>query len=117
MTEPANRVRGARTPSQLRSVATGTSAPLGATLVGRGCNFSVCSKRATGVELLLFDRVDDARPARVVRLDPVVNRTTHYWHAFLPAVAAGQIYGYRVEGPSTPGNGMRFDHSKLLLDP
>jgi hypothetical protein len=29
----------------------------------------------------------------------------------------GQIYGYRVEGPSDPARGMRFDPSKLLLDP
>ena len=95
----------------------GASAPLGATPGERGCNFSVCSKRATGIELLFFDRVDDARPARVVRLDPAVNRTSHYWHAFVPGVAVGQIYGYRVEGPSDPAPGMRFDHSKVLLDP
>ena len=117
MTEPAHRIREAHTTSQLNTAATGASAPLGATLVAHGCNFSVCSKRATGIELQFFDRVEDARPARVVRFDPAVNRTSHYWHAFVPAVAAGQIYGYRVEGPSDPGTGLRFDHSKLLLDP
>jgi isoamylase len=31
-------------------------------------------------------------------------------------VTAGQIYGYRVEGPWDPGNGMRFDPTKVLLD-
>jgi glycogen operon protein len=85
--------------------------------VGRGCNFSVFSRHATGVELHFFDRVDDGRSSRVVRLDPVVNRTYHYWHAFVPDVPAGQIYGYRVEGPADPAAGLRFDASKVLLDP
>ena len=80
-------------------------------------NFSVFSKHATGVELLLFDRVDDAQAARVIRLDPAANRTYHYWHVFVPGVTAGQIYGYRVEGPLDPASGMRFDPTKVLLDP
>ena len=49
----------------------GHSAPLGATPTPRGVNFSVFSRHATGMEVLLFDRVDDARPARTIRLDPV----------------------------------------------
>jgi glycogen operon protein len=97
--------------------AVGTSSPLGASPASQGTNFSVFSKHATGVELLLFDAVDDARPARVIRLDPVANRTYHYWHAFVPAVSAGQLYGYRVEGPSDPAMGLRFDPTKVLLDP
>ena len=48
---------------------------------------------------------------------PPYNRTYHYWHAFVPGVSAGQIYGYRVEGPHDPARGMRFDSTKLLLDP
>jgi len=48
----------------------GASAPLGATVTGAGVNFSVFSKRATGVDLLLFDQVDAAKPTRVVHLDP-----------------------------------------------
>src|ERR1700739_1749712 len=74
----------------------GRSSPLGATLSLAGANFSVYSKHATAIELLLFDGVDDARPARVIRLDPSTNRTYHYWHVFVPGVTAGQIYGYRA---------------------
>jgi isoamylase len=48
----------------------GESAPLGATPSPGGVNFSVFSKHATAVELLLFDGVDDAKAARVARLDP-----------------------------------------------
>ena len=39
---------------------------------------------------------------RVLRLDPVANRTYHYWHVFVPGVQPGQLYGYRVAGPSDP---------------
>ena len=95
----------------------GASSPLGATPYRDGTNFSLFSRHAAGVELLLFDRALDAQPARAIRLDPVANRTYHYWHAFVPGLRAGQIYGYRVEGPWAPANGMRFDPAKLLLDP
>jgi len=97
--------------------AEGTSSPLGSTPSAAGANFSVFSSHATGMELLLFDRVDDDRPARVIRIDPIANRTYHYWHAFVPGVKPGQLYGYRVDGPSDPGRGMRFDPAKVLLDP
>src|SRR5215468_2941580 len=96
---------------------TGHSSPLGATVVDGGVNFSLFSRSATGVELLLFDRDDDARPARVLRLDPAANRTYHYWHVCVPGVQPGQLYGYRVAGPSDPAHGMRFDPAKVLLDP
>ena len=96
--------------------AQGASSPLGATPCRGGVNFSVFSKHATGIELLLFDRVD-AETGRAIRIDPIDNRIYHYWHVFVPGVKAGQIYGYRVEGPSDPANGMRFDRTKVLLDP
>ena len=91
--------------------------PSAEALAKAGVNFSVFSKHATGVRLLLFDRVDDPQPARTIRLDPSANRTYHYWHAFVPAVQAGQLYGYQVDGPFDPSSGMRFDPDKVLLDP
>jgi len=95
----------------------GTSYPLGATLSGGGANFSLFSRSASRVELLFFDRADDARPRRTIALDPGTHRTYHYWHAFVPGVKAGQLYGYRVHGPGDPARGMRFDPTKVLLDP
>jgi isoamylase len=95
----------------------GQSSPLGATVCAEGTNFSVYSKHAAGIELLLFDCVDDARPARVISIDPAFNRTYHYWHIFVPGVKAGQIYGYRAKGAFDPTSGMRFDPGKVLLDP
>src|SRR5947209_1160783 len=95
---------------------TGRSSPLGATVRDGGVNFTLFSRSATGVELLFFDR-EDAAPSHVIRLDPVANRTYHYWHVFVPGVRPGQLYGYRVEGPSAPASGLRFDSAKVLLDP
>jgi isoamylase len=95
----------------------GKSSPLGATPCDRGVNFSIYSRHATGVELLLFDGPEDGKPARTVVLDPVRQRTYHYWHAFVPGIRAGQIYGYRVRGPFEPSGGFRFDAGKVLLDP
>src|SRR5271156_6534957 len=100
----------------MSAINTGQSAPLGSAVGNGGVNFSLFSRSATGVELLFFDREDDTTPARVIRLDPVVNRTYYYWHVFVPGVQTGQLYGYRVEGPSDPGHGLRFDAGKVLLD-
>src|SRR5213594_1150215 len=93
----------------------GSSSPLGATPSPDGVNFSVFSRHATGVQLLLFNGVDDAKAERVVRLDPSINRTYHYWHVFVPDVRPGQLYAYRVEGPFDPSCGLRFDPTKVLL--
>ena len=95
----------------------GAPEPLGATVTGEGVNFSVFSKHATGIDLLFFDHVDDAKPSRVMQFDPIANRTYHYWHMFIRGVKAGQIYGFRVHGPFEPAQGLRFDSGKVLLDP
>jgi isoamylase len=114
---PGSKRRPAKAPKTAFAVGLGKSAPLGATPCADGVNFSVFSRNATGLELLLFDGGDDARPARVVRIDPSTNRTYHYWHVFVPRVRPGQIYAYRVQGPFDPAQGLRFDPEKVLLDP
>ncbi len=96
---------------------TGRSAPLGASVVAGGVNFSVYSRSASAVDLLLFDRADDRRPSRVIPIDPVTNRTYHYWHVFVPQLRQGQLYGYRVHGAYDPASGLWFDPGKVLLDP
>ncbi len=99
-----------------RGLARGRSAPLGATLYPHGVNFSVYSKYATGMDLLLFDAAD-AEPSRIIELDPHRHRSFHYWHVFVPDLAAGQIYAFRAHGPYLPDLGLRFDKGKALLDP
>ena len=99
------------------SVTPGRSSPLGAAIVNGGVNFSVFSRNASAMELLLFDREDNAGPSRVIPLDPTTSRSYHYWHAFVPEIRPGQLYGYRVHGRFDPASGRRFDPSKVLLDP
>jgi isoamylase len=101
----------------LPAPAVGRSYPIGPTLVPGGANFSIFSRRAASIELLFFDRGDDARPSRIIPIDPLVSRTYHYWHMFVPGAQAGQIYEFRAYGPFEPDRGLRFDPSKLLLDP
>ncbi len=80
---------------------------LGARAFPEGVNFSVfAGKKCAGIELLLFDDVDDDAPSRCIRLDPRRNRTYRYWHVFVPGIGPRQLYGWRVDG-----------RAPLLLDP
>lgn len=97
--------------------AKGQSSPLGATVYNNGVNFSIFSRNATGIDLVFFDHEDDHTPSRIISIDPLVGRTYHYWHVFVPGVKAGQLYGYRAHGTFEPSRGMRFDPTKVLLDP
>jgi isoamylase len=111
----------ARPPVTFRTAADasnpGRSFPLGATVLGDGVNFSVFSREASRVDLLLFDDPAAAHPTRVIDLDARSHRTYHYWHAFVSGIGPGQIYAYRASGPFDPAHGLRFDPGKVLLDP
>jgi glycogen operon protein len=88
--------------------------PLGATWMGNGVNFALFSETATSVELCLFDNIEATEEN--IRI-PVTEHTDQVWHVFLPDVRPGQLYGFRVSGPYDPERGLRFNSSKLLLDP
>ena len=105
------------TSTQSTEVTSGASAPLGATVGPNGVNFSVFSKQASLVELLLFDGENAPQPTRVIPLGAEKHRTYHYWHAFVPGLQQGQVYAYRAHGPFVPDYGYRFDGEKVLLDP
>ena len=91
----------------------GSPFPLGATWDGHGTNFAIFSANAEKIELCLFDRTG-RRELERIKLPEV---TDDVWHAFLPEIVPGQVYGYRVYGPYEPERGHRFNHHKLLLDP
>ena len=99
------------------AVAPGSPHPLGATPSAAGVNFSLFSGHATGVELLLFAAHDALQPFQSIRLDPFVNKTFHFWHVLVRGLPAGTHYAYRVDGPSDPAAGHRFDSHKVLIDP
>ncbi|MGH8570852.1 MAG: glycogen debranching protein GlgX, partial [Gammaproteobacteria bacterium] len=88
--------------------------PLGANWDGAGVNFALFSEAATGVDLCLFDEVQGTQGVARV---PMPERTDQVWHAYLPELRPGQLYGYRVHGPYAPAEGHRFNPHKLLLDP
>ena len=92
----------------------GNAVPAGRHLGRRGRELLLFSEHATGVDLCLYDRPDDA--VEVERI-PITNRTDLLWHAYLPDVRPGRLYGYRVHGPYEPHEGHRFNPNKLLLDP
>src|SRR5215467_8694609 len=88
--------------------------PLGATWMGNGVNFAVFSEHATSVELCLFDSVEATEEN--IRI-PAKEQTDQVWHVFLPDARPGQLYGFRASGPYEPEKGLRFNTSKLLIDP
>ncbi len=87
--------------------------PLGATWDGEGVNFAIFSEHAESVELCLFDTHGRRELHRVLLRE----QTDQVWHCYLPEVRPGLLYGYRVNGPYKPSEGLRFNQHKLLLDP
>jgi len=88
--------------------------PLGAHWDGRGTNFALFSEHASAVDLCLFDPHEGIEESERIGLD---QRTDLVWHCYLPGVNPGSVYGYRVSGEWAPERGLRFDPSKLLVDP
>ncbi len=97
-----------------RKIFTGRPFPLGATWEGDGTNFAIYTENAEKVELCLFDEA--MGEAETERID-MPEMTGYVWHCYLPGVNPGQLYGYRVHGPFDPGQGLRSNPSKLLIDP
>ena len=91
----------------------GRPEPLGANWDGKGVNFALFSAHAEKVELCFFDRSGAHEEGRI----ELPEFTDEVWHAYLPDVRPGQLYGYRVYGPFDPANGHRFNPNKLLIDP
>ncbi|HET7835107.1 MAG TPA: glycogen debranching protein GlgX [Variovorax sp.] len=91
----------------------GTPLPLGATASPEGVNFALAAPNATAVELCLFDSTG-AHEQQRLRLQ---TRTDGVWHTRLPGARPGLVYGWRVHGPWSPAEGLRFNPAKLLLDP
>src|SRR5438270_8351325 len=95
-----------------RTLLPGTPYPLGAKVSSKGTNFAVYSECATGVSVCLFDE-----SGKQTDCIPLRERTAFIWHGLIKGVKAGQVYGFRVEGPWEPEKGLRFNPSKLLVDP
>ena len=95
-----------------RTLLPGKPYPLGATPTPKGTNFSVYSQHATSVSVCFFDEAGNQTDCVALR-----ERTAFVWHGLIRNIRPGQRYGFRVEGPWEPENGLRFNSSKLLVDP
>ncbi len=106
--------RNLNTAGTMPRVWPGNPHPLGATWDGSGVNFAIFSEHATAVDLCLFESESDTVQSHCI---PVTERTDQVWHCYLPDMAPGQLYGYRIHGPYAPENGHRFNPNKIVLDP
>jgi isoamylase len=86
--------------------------PLGATVSSKGTNFAIFSEGATRVDLCFFDAAGKQTDCITLR-----ERTAYVWHGLIREIKAGQMYGYRIDGPWEPERGHRFNPHKLLVDP
>ena len=77
----------------------GVPYPLGATWDGEGVNFALFADNATGVELCLFDERMGATQSTTIKM---TERTHQMYHAYVPGLRPGQMYGYRVHGNYDP---------------
>lgn len=101
----------------------GSPFPLGASWIAEqsACNFSLYSRHATTVHLLLYSQDDLVHPAVEIPLDYLQNKSGPIWHCRVPWKQTDRLayYAYRVDGPAPQGgyDFHHFDFEKILLDP
>ncbi|MDR3170036.1 MAG: glycogen debranching enzyme, partial [Treponema sp.] len=98
-------------------VEAGKALPLGATVTEKGVNFSLFSRHATAVTLVLFESTASDSTYEKLTLDTRKNRTGDMWHCLVRDLKAGALYLYLVDGPYIPEKGFRFNAHKSLIDP
>ncbi|MBF0344901.1 MAG: glycogen debranching protein GlgX [Nitrospirae bacterium] len=95
----------------------GSPLPMGTTVKREGVNFSVFSKHATAVTLVIFAS-GEREPVNRVKLHPCFNKTGDIWHVFVKGIGAQTRYGYcmdRNESDMYPIH--RFNKDNVLIDP
>jgi glycogen operon protein len=98
-------------------VETGKPLPMGATITETGVNFSIFSRNATMIILVLIESAKADSPFEELKLDSKKNRTGDIWHCHVRDLKAGAFYLYRADGPYIPEKGFRFNKNKTLIDP
>lgn len=91
--------------------------PYGAVVQEGGVHFVIVSKSATGMRVLLYDRVGDRDPVDIVTFNPELDRWGDVWSVFVPGVGPGQLYHFQADGPWDPAHGQRFNGKARLIDP
>jgi glycogen operon protein len=91
--------------------------PYGAAARRDGVNFSVFSRHATAVSLVLF-APGEREPVLELPLDARYNKTGDVWHVFVEGIDPGIEYGFRADCSPNPAPHLRrFDTGRVLLDP
>ena len=91
--------------------------PYGAHVMASGVQFTIFSRHATRIWLMLFDHADAASPSQEYELTPHNNRIGDIWHIHVRDARAGQFYLYRMEGSAAPGLKNYYHPEQWLLDP
>ncbi len=91
--------------------------PYGAQVLADGVQFTLFSRHATRVWLMLFDEPDAAEPSDEFELTPERNRIGDIWHVHIEGAREGQFYLYRMEGTTPRDVANFFDAEQWLLDP
>ena len=98
-------------------VGSGRPLPIGVSVSHAGLNFSLFSRHATAVTLVLF-APRQHQSFLELPLDPAVNRTGDLWHIEVRGLRSSVRYGWRADRQPGPCDGLhRFDVSKVHLDP
>ncbi len=87
---------------------------LGAVWDGETTSFALATAHAEAVELCLFESPDAPTESRRITL---TRGGDAVFRGRVPEAGPGRAYGYRVHGPWAPERGLRFDATKLLVDP
>ena len=91
--------------------------PYGAIVQDAGVQFAVYSRSATAMRVLLYRRVSDREPYRIVEFNPSTDRWGDIWSVIVPGLKAGQLYHFQADGPYVPEKGHRFNPQARLIDP
>ncbi|MGE4527544.1 MAG: glycogen debranching enzyme, partial [Rhodospirillaceae bacterium] len=94
----------------------GKPLPFGASIVAGGVNFSVFSRFATACDLVLFHK-HEAEPFAIIPFPDSFRTGNVFAMTVFDLDYENVEYGYRMDGPSDPAAGHRFDRGKVLLDP
>ncbi len=93
------------------------SVPYGAHPAKKGVQFTLFSRHASRVWLMLFNDPNASTPDEEYELTPEKNRIGDIWHIHLQTAREGQFYAYRMEGKAPPGEVNFFNPNQWLLDP
>ena len=109
------RKRRANRPS--RRCSSATRCPTARMLRDGGVQFSVYSKSATAMRVLLYRHVHDREPVKLIEFNPSTDRWGDIWSIFVPGLKPGQLYHFQADGPFDPAQGQRFNPQARLIDP